>query len=732
MRRIALASATFLVFAFAAAAPAFTEPTSADPLAPIGVGSPPPRPPVKPVTETLYSTSVTDNYRYMEALGPETLAWMRAQGAYTRAVLDAIKPLPALKARVSAFTGSFGFVQDYSTFGGRTFYEERTPGSDNFDLMVRDADSRARKIVDVAALRAAHGGTPYAINYILPSPDGAKVAVGISQGGSEAANLYVYDAATGAQIAGPIDRAQFGATSWSLDSSTLYFIRLKALGPNDPGTEKFRDATLDAWNLTSQPRSLFGATTGHGPKFGPDETPVLEISPGVSVAVLASQNGVQPEIKAWVTPVAQAESPDAPWTLLMDRDDGVTGADARGDQIFLLSHKNAPTFQVLQLRAGDPLASAHVLVPAQPGRVIEGVHAAADALYVVTREGVYSHLLRIPAGTDKIEDVALPAHGHIGDVFTDARVPGLSLMMSSWVSPPMEYRFDPAAGAFADLHLGVPGDIRAADFTVSDLQAKARDGVSVPLSLVQPKGASGHQVTVVEAYGSYGISELADFSPRRATFMKEGVTYGVCHVRGGGELGEAWRLGGKDANKPNTWRDLIACGEDLIARGITSRDKLFIIGGSAGGITMGRAMEERPDLFAGVIDIVPAANTTRAEFTPNGPDNIPEFGTVTNEAGFHNLYEMDTVIHVKPGVRYPPVLISTGLNDPRVSPWEPAKFAAALAASGAPNPVLLRIDEQAGHGIGATRTQGDALDADQIAFVFWRAGRPEWRPGAGQ
>jgi prolyl oligopeptidase len=732
MRRVALASASILAFAVAAAGPALTQPASTDPLAPIGVGPPPAPPPVKPVTETLYGVPVTDNYRYMETQGPETLAWMRAQGAYTRTVLDAIKPLSALKARVAAFTGSFGFIQDYSTYGGRTFYEERTPGSDNFDLMVRDPDGRARKIVDVAALRAAHGGTPYAINYILPSPDGGKVAVGISQGGSEAANLFVYDAATGAQIAGPIDRAQFGATSWSLDSSTVYFIRLKALGPNDPGIEKFRDATLDAWSLTSPPIPLYGSLIGHGPKFGHDETPVLEVSPGVSVAVLASQNGVQPEIKAWVAPMAQAGSPDAPWTLLVDRDDGVTGADARGDQIFLLSHKNAPTFQVLQLHAGEPLSAARVLVPAQPGRVIEGVHAAADALYVVVRQGVYSHLLRIPAGTDRIDEVALPEHGHIGDVFTDARVPGLTLAMSSWVSPPTEYRFDPASGAFVDLHLGVHGDIHAADFTVSDLQAKARDGVSVPLSLVQPHGASGPQVTVVEAYGSYGISELADFSPRRATYMKQGITYGVCHVRGGGELGEAWRLGGKDANKPNTWRDLIACGEDLIARGITSRDKLFIIGGSAGGITMGRAMEERPDLFAGVIDIVPAANTTRAEFTPNGPDNIPEFGTVTTEAGFHNLYEMDTVIHVKPGVAYPPVMISTGLNDPRVSPWEPAKFAAALEAAGGPNPVLLRIDEQAGHGIGSTRSQGDLLNADQIAFVFWRAGRPEWRPGAGQ
>jgi len=199
-------------------------------------------------------------------------------------------------------------------------------------------------------------------------------------------------------------------------------------------------------------------------------------------------------------------------------------------------------------------------------------------------------------------------------------------------------------------------------------------------------------------------------------------------VRGGGELGDAWRLGGKDASKPNTWRDLIACAEDLIARKITTKDKLFIIGGSAGGITMGRAMTERPDLFAGVIDQVPAANTLRAEFSPNGPPNIPEFGTVTNEIGFKNLLEMDSVQHVKDGTRYPAVLITTGLNDPRVAPWEPAKFAARLEASGTPNPVLLRIDEEAGHGIGSTKTQRDDEFADIAAFIFWRADRPGWRP----
>jgi prolyl oligopeptidase len=216
-------------------------------------------------------------------------------------------------------------------------------------------------------------------------------------------------------------------------------------------------------------------------------------------------------------------------------------------------------------------------------------------------------------------------------------------------------------------------------------------------------------------------------------FVPNGIDYAVCHVRGGGEFGEAWRLGGKDANKPNTWRDLIACGEQAIASGYTTKDQLFIIGGSAGGITMGRAMEERPDLFAGVFDLVPAANMVRSEFAETGPVNIPEFGTTKDEQGFRNLLAMDALQHVKPGVKYPPIMITTGLNDPRVSSWIPAKFAATLRTAGPTEPVLFRVDEKAGHGIGSTKTQNDELYADVATFILSRtgagAGTPQPAPG---
>jgi prolyl oligopeptidase len=687
----------------------------------------PPAARIKPVTETLWGRKVTDNYRYMEALDPSTLSWMKAQGAYTRSVLDSIRPLARLKTEVAQFSASVGLIKGYVLLAGRAFYEERTPGSDNFDLIVSDSGG-TRKIVDMAALRAANGGKPFAINYFLASPDGGKVAVGVSEGGSEDAALTVYDAASGTKIAGPVDRAEFGATSWSDDSQILYFIRLKKLAANDPPTDKYKDSTADAWNLASEPVPILGSIVGHGPAFKPAETPAIVMSVGAPVAAALSINGVQNELAMWLAPATSVNDPKVTWKEFITRDDDITATDMRGSEIFLLSHKDAPTFKVLSVQAGQPLSSGAVLVPALPDRVIEGIHVGSDALYVVARHGAYSQLLRVPTGTKNIEEVPLPFEGHIDEAFSDPRGPGVAIKLSSWVVPTTMYAYHPSSKTFTDLRIGTHGDIESSKYVVSDLSAKAQDGVQVPLSLVQPKGATGAQITIIEAYGSYGISELADFSVRRAVAMRQGITYGVCHVRGGGELGEAWRLGGKDANKHNTWEDLIACSEFLIARGITTKDHLFIIGGSAGGITMGRSLTERPDLFAGVIDLVPAGNTLRGEFSPNGPPNVPEFGTISSEAGFKNLYEMDTIRHVKKDRQYPAVMVTTGLNDPRVAPWEPAQVAAVLQASGTTKPVLLRIDEEAGHGVGSTRTQTDALTADWIAFVFWRAGLPEWQP----
>jgi prolyl oligopeptidase len=471
-----------------------------DPLAVIGFDRNAPVADVRPVTETLWGVKVTDQYRYMEALDPSTIAWMKEQGDYTRSVFAAIMPRAALEQRIAQFTASFGITKEYVAYGGRSFYEERVPGSDNFDLIEKDA-SGTHTLVDVAALRAAQGGKSLAINYFLVSPDGAKVAVGISAGGSEDASITVINAVDKARIAGPIDRAQYGASAWSDDGTTLYFVRMKPPVHGEAETDKYKDLTVVSWNLRDEPVPILGSTVRHGPKFSPIDNPNLQLSPGGTMAAAVNMDGVQPELAIWLTPVADIVRAHPVWMPFAVRSDDVTSFGMRGDEIFLLSHKNAPTFKVLTVRAGQPLSAAKTLLAAQENRVIDSIFVASDGLYVIARKGAYSQLLRIPTGKTKAEEIMLRFKGHISNAFSDPRMPGVSLTLESWVIAPSEFSYDPTIGKFSDLALNIMPTLDPAQFTVQDLHARSYDGVLVPLSLIQPKGVMGSQITYIYSYG---------------------------------------------------------------------------------------------------------------------------------------------------------------------------------------------------------------------------------------
>jgi prolyl oligopeptidase len=407
--------------------------------------------------------------------------------------------------------------------------------------------------------------------------------------------------------------------------------------------------------------------------------------------------------------------------------DDVTAFDANATTIWALTHKDAPTFKVLALPVDGTLGDARSVIAARPDRVIESIHAASDALYVVAREGLAGRVLRVDA-RGGVRQLTLPFEGTVSEVATDAARPGAVVGLEGWVHPPAHYRYDPATGTFADLRLETGPKFDPARFAAREMTAPAADGTLVPLSVITLAGPKRPRPTLLDAYGAYGISSLPAFRPRVVSFVEAGGSYAECHVRGGGELGEAWRLGGKDANKPNTWRDLIACAEQLIRAGYTSSALLTIQGTSAGGITVGRAATEKPELFAGAVGRVGDLDALRSETMPSGPANIPEFGTFKDEQGFRNLYEMDAYQHVRNEVHYPAFLLTTGLNDPRVEPWEPTKMAARLMEVPGHAPVLLRVEDAAGHGLGTTKSTRDAEDADIAAFVFWRAGVPEWQP----
>jgi prolyl oligopeptidase len=205
----------------------------------------------------------------------------------------------------------------------------------------------------------------------------------------------------------------------------------------------------------------------------------------------------------------------------------------------------------------------------------------------------------------------------------------------------------------------------------------------------------------------------------------------IAHVRGGGEYGEAWHLAGEKLTKLNTVFDFIACAEYLINQQYTAPKYLAGRGGSAGGITVGGALTWRPDLFSVILDQVGISDTLRVELTPNGPPNISELGSVQNEEGFHGLYAMGAYFHVRDGTAYPAVLFTTGANDPRVAPWQMTKMTARVqAATRSDRPVLLRVDYDAGHGMGSTKSQNEMLTADLWSFALWQMGDPAFQPNS--
>jgi prolyl oligopeptidase len=262
-------------------------------------------------------------------------------------------------------------------------------------------------------------------------------------------------------------------------------------------------------------------------------------------------------------------------------------------------------------------------------------------------------------------------------------------------------------------------------FTSKEVRVKSHDGVLVPLSIIYKVDIEldGSHPTLIRGYGSYGLSRGVRFNPLNIAWLERGGVLAVAHVRGGGECGKEWHLAGQKLNKPNTWKDFIACAEYLIEEGYTSPDRIAGQGGSAGGITIGRAITDRPDLFAAALINVGALDAIRFETTTNGVPNIPEFGTVKEKDGFRGLLEMSSYHHVKDGVEYPAVMLLHGMNDPRVEPWESAKMAARLQAATASNkPILFRVEYGSGHGIGSTRDQDLAETADEWAFLLWQFG----------
>jgi prolyl oligopeptidase len=625
--------------------------------------------------------------------------------------------------------------------GDRWFFERRGAQDNQFKLYLRQGLAGAeRLLVDPEAMEKATG-KPHAINYHRPAPGGRLLAYGVSQQGSEEAVLHLLDTRSGKAVGEPIDRVNWGILGWSPRGDALLFNRLQALKPGMAETEKYQNSRV--WLLrpgaaVETAKAVFGPGLP-GVTMSPAELPAVSITHDGRWALGLAINGTQRELGLYLSPAADLLAGRPRWRQLFDARAEITGVSYQRNTLYLLSHQGASRSQVLSLDLARPdLAAAKVIVPASE-RVVTGIATAADALYIELRDGNVKRLFkRAHRAEAPVVEVPLPLAGSFqlnddegGPSGADPRLPGVVIDLQGWTQARQIYQVG-ADGRVRNTGLQPSGPYdELKDVETREVLVRSHDGAMVPMSVILRRGTvlDGSHPTLIYGYASYGVTEEPFYSISRAAWLDAGGVLAVINPRGSSVYGEDWYRAGFQTTKPNTWKDTIACAEWLIAQGYTRPAKLGIWGGSAGGILVGRAITERPDLFAAAVPMVGALDMVRAEVTPNGVPNIPEFGTRITESGFRALLAMSTYHQIRDGVKYPAVLLTHGVNDPRVEVWHSSKTAARLlAASTSGRPVLLRLDWDSGHGIGNTKRQMWEERADVFSFLLWQMGEPGFQP----
>lgn len=687
---------------------------------------------VEPVTDVCFGHALTDPYRWMEQTdGEEFRSWLRGQAEHADATLAGLPLRAELADRVRALTAGQTQVSDLTMAGEDLCLRRRTGAASVAALVLRSESGDERVLLDPSTLDGAEHTT---IDWHVPSPSGRYLACGISYGDSENCTLRVIDAETGQLLPDAIPRVWFGVVSW-LDDESLLYHQMPQWAPDAPADQRRLDSSSRLHRLGTDPnQDVTVLTRGFNAAVAVAAVDrpflVLPADQRWVIAVISHSSLIGPiteqlsDCSIYLAPRDGLADPrSCPWRRVAGPDDGIAAFTASADTLYLVSRRDAPRGRVIAVPLTDPdLDAAEVVVPAGR-RVIEAVRVVGDRLLVRDHDGGVAGLrvvaLDAPERPQPV-DVALPAGSNVQEWVVQPEQGQVLLLITSWTRPAQVYRYRLGDRTLLDTGW-LPGSDLLDGVSVRRLYAPARDGTPIPVTVMHLGDAPPDQPrpAILEAYGSYGYALRPRFAPEWLAWFERGGVYAVAHVRGGGEYGREWHEAGRRANKETTIADFIDCAEHLISTGHTTPGLLVGQGGSSGGIPTGGAVVRRPELWAGMVMLVPVTNTSRFQFTENGPANIPENGSITTEDGLRDLLITDSYLRVRDGTRYPAVLLTAGLNDSRVAVWQPAKLAARLqAATSSGRPVLLRIDEHAGHGIGSTKEQHDLLMADVFTFAL--------------
>ncbi|HEX5546377.1 MAG TPA: prolyl oligopeptidase family serine peptidase [Ktedonobacterales bacterium] len=691
----------------------------------------PPRARVEIVRDEYFGRVIEDPYRWMENYkDEEAQAWLHQQADHAAQVLGALPERDALLARITELSDAGPEMRNLSVAGGRVFALRQNPGENLPRLVMYTApDAPETTLLDPNAMS---GETHTAIDWFAPSCDGRLVAYGVSQGGSEDSTLHVLDIDQGTTLDLAIPHVRFGGVCWLEDNASFLYNRLPDPSPGAPPGDYYLDSRVQLHRLGADPASdpvVLGRGAHAGVNLDRIDIPFVVARPDSPWMVGLVLHGDLKENLVYVAPTsALADPATIPWRRVASPDDAVTGFAFTGNTLYLLTHHNAPRYQVIALplnaQVAPDLAQAMVVVP-ESEAVLQDICVAGEYLLVREMKAGIGGLRRVPLAGGAPEAVSLPDTGAILDWAGEPGSNVVYLATTAWTAAPRSLRYDAVSNTASDTGWLPPSSVDFSEIEAHEVEAPAPDDERIPLSIIHRKGLArdGSHPTLLIGYGSYGISLPPFFMPQMLAWYERGGVMAVAHMRGGGEKGDEWHQTGRLLNKENTIGDFIACAEYLVSEGYTRPGLLAGEGGSAGGIPSGGALVRRPDLFAAMVMRVAITNALRAELTENGPPNVMEFGSATTEDGFNGLLIIDSYLRVRDGTAYPAVLLTSGANDPRVVVWMAMKMAARLqVATSSDKPILLRLEEQGGHGMGSTRQQEDAELADKLAFLLWQFG----------
>lgn len=692
-----------------------------------------PKAPKHPTFNFYWGERVEDDYQNLEHVtDPGVVRWAKGQNSYTRAWLDSHTERKAILKRVVELTHSDS--PDY--YGGSYrngtyfFLKDQPPKQQPFLVALTSVmgTKTERAVVEPNAIDST-GGT--SIDFYAPSLDGKYVAVSLSRNGTEDGTLHIYETATGRRLDDTIPKVNGGtaggSAAWNADASGIYYTRYPHEGERPAQDLPFYQQVF--YHRLGTPIAEDAYILGKEfPKIAEVE---LSTSPDGRYLLADVSNGDGGEHAHWL------RGASAGWTQITRFEDGIVDMKfGMDDALYLLSRADAPRKKILRLPLAYPdLHHAAVIIP-ETENAIEGYTPTATRVYVIEMVGGPTQMRVYDL---KGHALGLVTMSEIALMGSAMRTSGDDVLVrsQSYTHPPALYRYTSDSTGLQETPLA---QVSPADFSDCEVRrefATAPDGTKLPVNIIMRKDTKldGHAPTVLYGYGSYGLSEHPYFQPDLKAWLEQGGIYVDASIRGGGEFGDAWHQAARLGTKKVSMDDFAACARYLVERGYTSKERLAIEGGSAGGLLVYGTLVHYPDFMQAAVAHVGYGDVLRTELSPNGEFNTTEFGTVKDSVQFRGMYAYSPYHHVKDGKTYPSVLALTGVNDPRVPAWETFKMVARLQATKSPNPVLMRVSYDSGHGGGTALSERDQQTADVLLFLFDRLGvkyRPVQREGKSE